>query len=67
MNPFRPPHRAQPAKPAPAKRVRAEVDLVPAGGSGVTGRIYLEQVKNSPGSDLWGGGRGEYPNQFFKF
>jgi hypothetical protein len=28
----------------PIQKLRAEIDLVPAGESGVTGKIYLEQV-----------------------
>ena len=45
INPFKPAKPVQPVHPPIRfKKIRAEVDLVSAGGSGVTGKIFLEQV-----------------------
>ena len=50
INPFNPVRQVKPIKQVnPSKKVRAEVDLVPAGGSGVSGKIFLDQVRFIPG------------------
>ena len=61
INPFKPAQAARPANPPNRfKKIQAEVDLIAAGGSGVTGKIYLEQVRPTRPSGFFKGAQASF-------